>query len=405
MFSIADENRKSRGLTPETPESEHRYRHKVARESLRSHDLDAILFFGSGSGTADQIRYLADYVHIIPRAHSFLSISRSEDPILLIDRPWYLDNAQEMSHIDDIRTFPQGSMQMSYDEVVNCLDKLLDDAGAKSGRVGIFDSFLPSRYFRAIQEVAPDTEFVSGDQVWYDLVTTPSEYGKKTMRQAAEIADEGLQTAISQSQHGVSEQEVCLAAMSRMASLGAEFHMSFPTTVPLIGSNSDVISNLRSFVFTNNRLEHGQMFWYDQITAYKGYYIDCDRTICVGEPSEKQLDIYQTVRRMYEAMLNALSPGTTADELWDIGVKIAAESGYEDNVNFIHHGHTIGPAVVGQSMAAPGAETKVRPESFVNIEPGIFVPGVGSACIENTVYVTENSAEPINSTDIGLQIV
>jgi Xaa-Pro aminopeptidase len=405
MYSANDENRKARGLTPEIPKSEHEYRHRITKESMKSNNLDAVLFFGTGSGGGDPIRYLAEYVHIIPRSHSLLLVSNTNDPTLVIDRPWHVSDAKNMSHIDDINTFPRGSMQLGFKEIKDTLSTLFEDSQLDGSRIGIFEQFMPSVYLNALQEVLPNAEFVSGNPVWHDLVTTPSDYGIQTMHEAAEIADEGLQTLIDNCGHGASEREACLSAMQRMASLGAEFNLSFPTTISMIGSNSDVISNLRPFVFTGNRMKNGQMFWYDQITAYKGYYMDCDRTICIGEPSDEQYKIYNTVRKMYEEMLDALSPGVSATKLWEIGLEIAAEAGYEDNVNFIHHGHTIGPSVVGESAAVPKSDFTVPADSFINIEPGIFVPDVGSACIENTIYVTESSSEPLNKTDIDMHIV
>jgi len=281
----------------------------------------------------------------------------------------------------------------------------LTHAGVEDGRIGIFEKSTPAIYQRALTAAAPDADLVPGGAVWYDLVTSPSDYGKEEMGRAVEIADEGLQAAIAACQHGVSEREVCLEALDRMASLGAEFLLSGASSKAMIGSHSEVTSNLKPFVFTGDRLEDGQMFWYDQITAYNGYYIDCDRTICVGEPSAQQREIYGIVREMYDAMLNAIEPGVDADHLWQVGYGIAAEAGYEEYVNFIHHGHTIGPTIAGQSAAAPDVETSISDESFVNVEPGLFVPGVGSACIENTVYVDGTTAEPSNETDIGIHVV
>ena len=43
--------------------------------------------------------------------------------------------------------------------------------------------------------------------------------------------------------------------------------------------------------------------------------------------------------------------------------------------------------------------------SFVNVEPGIFVPGVGSACIENTLYVTDDGVVPLNEFGIEIHVV
>lgn len=323
----------------------------------------------------------------------------------MIDRPWHLPEAEQMSHISDIRSFPRGSMQMSYDEVATTLESLLEDAGLTEGRIGVFEKSMPALYDRALREAAPDAEFVSGNRVWFDLVTSPSDYGKQMMSEAVEIADEGLQTAIETCGHGVPEREVCLSAIERMASMGADFLLSGPSTKGMIGSHSEVTSNLKPFVFSGNRLEEGQMFWYDQITAYNGYYIDCDRTICIGDPTPQQQKIYDTVKEMYDAMLDELRPGVSAERLWEVGYEIAADAGYEEYLNFIHHGHTIGPIIAGQSAAAPDVEMTITDGSFVNVEPGLFVPDVGAACIENTVYVDGDSVEVLNNTDIGIYSV
>ena len=52
-----------------------------------------------------------------------------------------------------------------------------------------------------------------------------------------------------------------------------------------------------------------------------------------------------------------------------------------------------------------GVTTEIPADSVINVEPGIFVPGVGPANIENTVYVGDNEIEQINELDNGLFII
>lgn len=402
VFDRQIELEKSRGLAPKPPRSERKYRLRMVRESLDERGLDAVLFFGTGTENTDPVRYLAGYVHIIPRSHTFVLIPKDDDPILLVDRPWHLDDARKMSWFDDVRTFPRGSMNMAPGEIRSTLTELFE--GVSIERLGLFERSMPTIYGDLLQQLLPEVERVDGRAVWNDLVTSPSEYGIEMMSEAVEIADEGLATVVSAAEAGRPEWEVCLEAFGRMASMGAEFrHPS--KTLSLIGSNSEVISNLRPFEFTANRLRRGQMFWYDQITSYSGYYIDCDRTISVGEPTSAQQEIYDVVADMYEEMEAAVKPGVRGGDLWNIGYDIAERSGYGDYVNFIHFGHTIGPSIVGRTVAGDGVDYQVKSGSFVNIEPGIFVPEVGSACIENTLYVSDDGAEPLNTTDKGIHVV
>ena len=57
------------------------------------------------------------------------------------------------------------------------------------------------------------------------------------------------------------------------------------------------------------------------------------------------------------------------------------------------------------SIISEGVTKEIPSGSVINIEPGIFVPGVGSANIENAVYVSENNVEQINELDNGLFVV
>ena len=68
-------------------------------------------------------------------------------------------------------------------------------------------------------------------------------------------------------------------------------------------------------------------------------------------------------------------------------------------------GHTTGITTSSRPVVAHGETAELVAGSFLNLEPGIFVPGVGSACIENTVYVTETGAEPINGFGLDIQVV
>ncbi|MBI2866724.1 MAG: hypothetical protein HYX97_00145 [Chloroflexi bacterium] len=52
----------------------------------------------------------------------------------------------------------------------------------------------------------------------------------------------------------------------------------------------------------------------------------------------------------------------------------------------------------------PGERRAYRSGTFVNIEPGLFVEGIGSPSIEDMLYVTEKGAEPVNRCDRALKI-
>jgi Xaa-Pro aminopeptidase len=108
---------------------------------------------------------------------------------------------------------------------------------------------------------------------------------------------------------------------------------------------------------------------------------------------------------LYRVMLAEARAGVRGGDLWEAANRVAVDAGYGDYSNHVYLGHTTGITTSARPVLARGETAELRPGSFVNVEPGIFVPGVGSACIENTLYVTEDGAAPINDFGIEIHVV
>jgi Xaa-Pro dipeptidase len=287
------------------------------------------------------------------------------------------------------------------------LSDLFNEMGIASDTVGILDLFMPTTFYFALENALPRAEIVSGYDVWVDYLNTPSEYDKDMIHKTAAIADEYIATVKTEMKSGVTEREVALETLDRVGEMGAEFfhHNANHTHAPNFGSGSHVISNVRSYLFTNRRFEHGEMFWMDGNVQYNGYYMDFDRTFCIGEPTEEQEELYGVVRDMWDAMLETIEPGVESGTVWDVGYEIAEEAGYGDFVNWIYFGHGTGPQIGYPPMAGPGHTKEFEADTFFNIEPGIMLPGGDSACIESCLHITEDGAEPILDWPIDIQVV
>jgi Xaa-Pro aminopeptidase len=406
MTSVFDldpiaEAEKAAGRAPKPPAEEQEGRLRRVRESLERHHLDGVVVFGSAGIHPEPIRYLSGYVNVFPGACSLLVLPLERDPILLIDQPWHLEEAARMSWVADVRSFPNAGRTWLAAELRRTLAQALADSGLAGGRVGGFASVMPVAYADALS-----LRLADGAPVWEDVVGTPSDWDSARIRETAAIADEGFAAAVEAAGEGVSEQEICFAALSRMASLGAEFlHGSGVSTHINIGSFSEAVSNVRPFLYSSLPLERGQMFWLDLSASHAGYFIDSDRTVSVGEPNDEQVRIYGIAKAMYDVLLAEARAGIRGGDLWQLATDVAVDAGYDAWSNHVYLGHTTGITTSTRPVVAPGETGELRAGSFLNVEPGIFVPGTGSACIENTLYVTESGASPINGFDIGIQIV
>jgi Xaa-Pro aminopeptidase len=258
----------------------------------------------------------------------------------------------------------------------------------------------------SVSESHPDTDLDVKPEVWSEVVGTPTAYDRDMIAETASIADAGLAEITSACRVGVTEREICLTALKRMARLGAEFlHSTAISTHVDIGSYSRGRSNLQPYLFTETKLDMGEMFWVDLIVCNEGYYVDCNRTISIGEPTNEQRELYDTCREMYEAMIDTIEPGVTGGTVWERAYEVAADAGYENYLNAIYLGHTTGITISEAPVISETETGEISDGQFLNIEPGLFVPDVGSACIENALHVTTDGAVPINEFDIDLVVV
>jgi Xaa-Pro aminopeptidase len=396
---------KAKGRAPQPPVEEQIGRLNRTRESMERHGIDVLFLYGS-AGSPEMTRYLAGYVHVFPGASSLLVIPLEEAPVLLIDQPWHLEQAARMSWVEDVRHYPNPVRKWLADELQSTIRDAVQTASAPSPRVGVFAGLMPSIYADVLSASLPDATSVEAIPVWEELVGSPSDYDGEMIRATARLADAGFAAAVETAGAGVPEYEVCLASLRAMASLGAEFlHGSGVSTHINIGSFSDAISNVRPFLYSSEPLEQGQMFWLDLSASHAGYYTDSDRTISVGEPDEEQRRIFEATTEIYRVMCSEARAGITGGDLWELANHVVEEAGYAEYSNHIYLGHTTGIATSVRPVVAEGETAELRAGSFLNIEPGIFVPGVGSACIEDTLYLTEDGATPINEFGTEVHVV
>jgi Xaa-Pro aminopeptidase len=344
---------------------------------LEEKGFDALLIFGSAEAMSEPVRYLAGYVHVFPTANSLVLIPREAEPILLIDQPWHLPEARKMSWIADLRTFPKASRRWLFDQTRSALVAALADRNLHRARIALIETELPVIYWRAITDGLPEARFEDGTDIWHRMVANPSQYDQRMIRETARVADAGHAAAVDASAVGAAEYEVCLAAYKSMAAMGAEFlHGSGSSTHVNIGSHSELISNVRPFLFTSRRLETGQMFWFDLTCSWAGYYNDCCRTISIGTPTPRQREIFQVCLDMYNEMSESSRPGVPGGKIWTKGHAVAERAGFGDYVNHVYFGHSTGIATSVRPVLARGETEEIRSNSFLSIEPGIFVPGV-----------------------------
>ncbi len=264
-------------------------------------------------------------------------------------------------------------------------------------RVGI-DADTPLSLYRQLCEGLPNVEFVEMSRAILALraVKEPAEI--ELMKKAQDIASRSFLQLLEFIRPGMTEREVSLEFEIAMRKNGAD-ELAFANIVAS-GPNS---ANPHA-VPSNRRLSKGDLVVIDFGARVDGYRSDTTRTICIGEPSDEQVRIYNAVRRANEAVQVQLKAGVTGAQMHKLAEEILAEEGFAGKMGH-SLGHGVGIDIHELPLLAPSYDKKLEEGSVVTDEPGIYIAGENGVRIEDCGAVTSDGYVNFCSLTHELQVV
>jgi Xaa-Pro aminopeptidase len=144
-------------------------------------------------------------------------------------------------------------------------------------------------------------------------------------------------------------------------------------------------------------LERGAIVRVDYGAAFGGYYSDLVRMAVVGQPSDRQRDIYRRVVELQRDMIGRCRPGTTLRELWD--TTTAAHQRRDMPMTRTMFGHSIGLVVHEPPIFDARHEDVLEDGMVVCVEHGWSDSAHGERYhIENEVLITDQGPEVLDNT-------
>ena len=137
---------------------------------------------------------------------------------------------------------------------------------------------------------------------------------------------------------------------------------------------------------------------------YNGYISDTTRTIAVGQPSDKLVEMYNVVLESQLLALEKVGPGMTGAEADAISRDYLKSKGYGEAF-----GHSLGHGIGLEVHEGPGLNFRsavvLEPNMAVTIEPGVYLPGIGGVRIEDDILITETGNELLTHSTKELIII
>ena len=135
-----------------------------------------------------------------------------------------------------------------------------------------------------------------------------------------------------------------------------------------------------------------------------GWCSDTTRTLCIGEPDEEMIKIYDAVLKAQETGIKAIRGGVKAIDVDSAARSVIEDAGYGD---YFDHGfgHSIGLEVHEPLKASQLSKDILPVGAVISAEPGIYLPGRCGVRIEDLLYITESGSENLTNLPKALTII
>lgn len=294
-----------------------------------------------------------------------------------------------------------GPWRIDQDDISH-VEWIVKKAAETGARVIALEDSLSLAFFSALTRAAQDHSLaLSFVQLHGDLVrmrAVKDEEELAIMREAQAITDRAFTHMCEYIQVGMTEKQIQTELDNFMYLNGAD-GLAFGSIVAT-GPNT-----ANPHAMPGQRVvEKGQFVLMDFGASVRDYCSDMTRTVCMGQPSAQQREIYDIVRSTNEACAKLMVPGASCREIHEHAVAMIAEAGYGGK--FQHGlGHGVGIEIHELPNFGVRSNTVLEIGNVVTNEPGIYLAGIGGVRIEDYGVITEDGIELFTQSTHELQIL
>jgi len=281
---------------------------------------------------------------------------------------------------------PQARIQATTNDMVAGWQEWLKMLGAR--RVAVESDLVSHRLWGQLQAAAPEVELVEAAG-WIEAdraIKEPSEIER--IKSAGAVADRALAALLRRIKPGMTERELALALEWEMRTGGADA-LAFGIAC-LAGPNAALPHGSPS----DREVRIGQVLLFDFGANVDGYRSDMTRTLFVGEPRARDLEIYEIVAAAQTASIALLEAALKSGGVAPSGraVDAAARQVMEAAGHGEHFGHGTGHGIglathELPSLSRVASEEPLPSPTVFSVEPGIYLDGETGVRIEDLVLL------------------
>ncbi|MEX0746497.1 MAG: Xaa-Pro peptidase family protein [Rhodothermales bacterium] len=274
-----------------------------------------------------------------------------------------------------------------------------NNAGLAYSRIAVEPRRLRVLELRLLEAAAPHAGYLDGTELVSRLRMYKDGNEVALMKRAVQVAEEAAIETLNRLSIGVTEKEIAGELTIQMLKRGSEPDLPF---APIVAfgektANPHAVPGERD-------LREGDIVLLDWGASIDGYFSDLTRMYSFGEPADELSRITGIVEEANRAAREAAGPGVTASTVDRAARDLIQSAGYGEY--FVHRtGHGLGLDSHEEPYIRGDNEQILEPGMSFTIEPGIYLPGVGGARIEDDVVVTKSGIETLSTLERSLTVI
>ncbi len=289
---------------------------------------------------------------------------------------------ESMSFGDDVRTWHE------HENPFALVAGVLAERGLKGGKIAVEETV---RHFvvEGVQQAASGFTIISGKAVTRGCRMYKSAAEIALMQLANDVTIAAYRHVYPQVDRGMTSADIAALMDQATKALGGRtgFSMALMNEASAYPHGTDQPQEVRE----------GGIILMDCGCSVHDYESDISRTWVFGEPSRKQREVWNTVKRGQELALETAAVGTPAGKIDDVVRAYYESKGYGPGYKTPGLSHRLGHGI-GMDGHEPvnfvhGEMTALAPGMCFSNEPGIYIFGEFGVRLEDCLYMTEDGPQ------------
>jgi Xaa-Pro dipeptidase len=353
------------------------------RQTMRAQGLHTLLVYDSGRHNflrMNYVAYLTDFINIGPQTVVLLPLE--DRPVLYLSPVWDIPRAEDESWVSDVRRF---------EEFWNRLRNL-------SGKVGLIGRETMNIDLHDQMSKALNQSPVNAKDIIENMARRKTAFELERLRQAATIADAGVQALHEEARPGLKEFELAAIVEYRMRSLGAEDNFGM------------VVANHHNQALhppTDRVVQPGDIIISEITPCVGALFVQICRTMVLGEPAPLVHEKYSILKKAMGLGMNAAKTGAPASDIAAAINGTLCEAGYEKYCRppFMRvRGHGLGCGSSAPGNLEEENQTVLEEGMTFIIHPNQYLPETGYMTLGDTVVMTSSKAEPLTRSSWDIYV-